>query len=111
MSIRNVIRSPFHSGKKANRWPNDKCLIHRHLANCCCHEFSKISEISRDIETASACGFAEKGSACFRGGLSSEHRKESLRVLSTQRKRCLLIFRALILESRVDCGIPSLAAA
>src|SRR5579864_3559900 len=25
--------------------------------------------------------------------------------------RCLLIFRALILESSVDCGIPSLAAA
>src|SRR5271170_3850463 len=25
--------------------------------------------------------------------------------------RCLLIFRALIFESRVDCGIPSLAAA
>ena len=27
------------------------------------------------------------------------------------RKRCLLILRALILESSVDCGIPSLAAA
>src|SRR5882762_157047 len=33
------------------------------------------------------------------------------RGLSQARKRCLSIFNDLILESRVDCGMPSLAAA
>src|SRR5271156_420816 len=43
-------------------------------------------------------------------GLVSRQLEKKLRG-HTFLNRCLLIFRALIFESRVDCGIPSLAAA